>query len=316
MRLYAKKQAADLVSAMIERDRLCRSFILTGEKGVGKRTLAKYMAMQILCRSEEKHPCGKCKDCLMLEHDAHPDFIEIQPSGKSGNYKVEDLRPIVSDSSVASNEGGFKIYFLAGIDKALAAAQNILLKVFEEPPDHVIFIMTAAEKDSVLKTILSRAVVINVPLASKKECIHALSDNGFGQSDSEEAYSVCGGNIGACIDYLSKEGKEHFGIVADIAVAIARRNEYTLIKLLSVTDRELAAKMLRSLSLCVAEAASIKQLGDDPHAKHTESLAHNVRLDGLIGMYYDISQAISKLTGNASVLLTMSDLAGRLISRL
>ena len=90
--------------------------------------------MQALCERATGVPCGECRSCRLIEQNIHPDVITVKPSGKSANYRVDDLRPIISDAYTASNEGGYKIYILPEIDKALPAAQNILLKIFEEPP--------------------------------------------------------------------------------------------------------------------------------------------------------------------------------------
>lgn len=314
MKLYSKDAAAELIASMVKRDRICRSLILVGEKGVGKRSLARYIAMQFLCEKQDGTPCGECKSCRMAEKNAHPDIITLSPSGKSENFRVDDLRPVVSDVSVAPNEGRLKIYIIPGIDKALAAAQNILLKVFEEPPAHVAFIMTAEQKDKVLETIRSRAIAINVPLASEKGCAAALEDLGISKENAELAYAVCGGNIGRCIEYASSDGGEDVARVKACAQALAQGDEYVLGKSLYEPDREAAQRLIRQVSALISDACLIKQ-GVRPGScfeKEAGLIAGQVRLSGLVSMYDCASEALIKLSGNCSVPLTCQDLAARL----
>lgn len=317
MRLYSKQQPAELIASMIKRDRLCHSFILTGEAGVGKKTFADYMAMQMLCQSNSGIPCGVCKSCRMAENSAHPDIIKITPGGKSGNYRVDDLRPVAADAAVASNEGGYKVYIIPGIDKALAAAQNILLKIFEEPPNHVIFIMTAEEKKNVLPTILSRAVVINVNAASKEDCIAALCERGFSPESAEEAYSVYGGSIGKCIDYLDGKKSDTIETVRSISRAVALGDEYLLAKLLfdAAEDKEGFRSLLGELSQLILAACTIKQGGEGMarYSEEASKLADSVRLSGLMSMYESIGSAVSKIMGNAQPVLTASSLGAKLM---
>ena len=85
MTLYGKDGAVSLIESMIKRDRLPHAFIFFGESGVGKKTLARYIAAQILCEEGTGVPCGKCLACRKIEKDIHPDFIRITPGGKNGN---------------------------------------------------------------------------------------------------------------------------------------------------------------------------------------------------------------------------------------
>ncbi len=318
LKLYSKDNISELVLSMRSRDRLCHSFLLVGDKGVGKKTAAKYMSLEILCRSQGEVPCGICKDCRMILNNAHPDMITVSASGKSGNYRADDLRPLISDAYIASNEGGYKIYILPDIDKALPAAQNTLLKIFEEPPDHVIIIMTAENLENVLPTVRSRAIVINVPEASHEDVIAALSERKISEPDAERAYQLCGGNIGACIEYLNGGSDELYLRVQSASAALAKSDEYGLMKILNETDRVAATELVTELSKVLAEAMKRKQGYEDTsfYSAEAQKLSETTGSKALMTMYDRTLEALKKLRGNASVGLTMADLGAKLIGRM
>ena len=318
LKLYSKDKIAELVLSMRSRDHLCHSFLLVGDKGVGKKTAAKYMSLEILCRSQGEIPCGTCKDCRMILNDAHPDVMTVSASGKSGNYRADDLRPLISDAYIASNEGGYKIYILPDIDKALPAAQNTLLKIFEEPPDHVIIIMTAERLENVLPTVRSRAIVINVPEATHEDTIAALTERRISESDAEHAYGLLGGNIGACIEYLNGGSDELFIRVRSAADALFKPDEYTLLKILNEADRATAVELITELSKVISEAIKRKQGYDESsfYSAEAQKLSETTGQKALMTMYDRILEAISKLKGNSGVPLTMADLCGKLIGRM
>ena len=316
MKLYSKENATNLISSMLQGGRLARSLLLLGEKGVGKRTLAHYIAMQILCEEQSGTPCGVCKSCKMLSHDAHPDVITVTPSGKSDNYVVKDLRPIVAESGVSANEGGFKIYIIPNIDKAQVAAQNILLKIFEEPPEHIVFIMTADSYENVLPTILSRAVQISVPVPSVEGCIEALTCKCIPLDEAEKATSIFGGNIGACLCYIEGDNKEIYQRFSRVAKALADLNEFELAKEFFISDRadalEIIAKLVDFLGLAckVKEHATLS--GSEFCYKEAEILSSKVTLTRLYKMYKSANSSYLKILGSASVSLTMSNLCAEL----
>ncbi|MCD7805282.1 MAG: AAA family ATPase [Oscillospiraceae bacterium] len=318
LKLYSKDNISGLVLSMRQRDRLCHSFLLVGDKGVGKKTAAKYMALEILCRSQGEVPCGICKDCRMILNDAHPDVITVSASGKSGNYRADDLRPLISDAYIASNEGGYKIYILPDIDKALPAAQNTLLKIFEEPPDHVIIIMTAEKRENVLPTVRSRAIVINVPEASREDTIAALSERRISEEDAERAYGVLGGNIGACIEYLNGGSDELYLRVKSASEALAKSDEYALLKILNEADRATATELTTELSEVLSEAIKRKQGYEDAsfYSNEARKLSETISGKALMTMYERTLEASQKLKGNAGVPLTMADLCGKLVGRI
>lgn len=317
MKLYSKDNATGLISSMIKNSRLSHSFIICGEKGVGKKTLANHLAAQILCQEGRGEACGVCKSCRMAKNNAHPDLITLVPSGKSGNFRADDLRPLISDASITPNEGVYKVYILPLIDKALPAAQNTLLKIVEEPPANVVFIMTAAAKEGVLQTILSRSIVLNIGKATDDECLEALVAKGYDEADAKKAVDAFGGNIGACLEFLSSDSEDYpFEAVKAIASALIKGDEYLLAKELSNLDKDkaYATQALGLLETVIRDALMSKsgaKLVSSCKAE-AETLGENVRQSGLIKMYEAIGEAIKKINGNSNVQLALNDLCCRL----
>lgn len=317
MKLFGKNDATALISSMISRGRLSHAYIICGPHGAGKKTLALSVASQILCEKQSGEPCGVCKSCRMLKNNAHPDFITVSPSGKNGNYRADDLRPIISEASVMPNEGEKKIYFLPRIDKALPAAQNVLLKIVEEPPRHVVFIMTAESRQLILPTILSRTVSLFVGEVSKDDCVSALEDHGVSHDDAESAVKLFGGNIGKCLEYVSDEEARILPeTVGEITSALVGKDEYALLLKLSSLekDRELCLAALSSLKDVVRDALTAKYgaKGISMCRESALKLSEKLRAASLEKIYSDISEAEDSISKNASAQLVLSALCGKI----
>ncbi|MGN1102321.1 MAG: hypothetical protein ACI4RG_09025, partial [Huintestinicola sp.] len=109
MKLYSKENALRPIEAMSRSGRFVHSYILTGEKGVGKRTFARYIAMQLLC--ENHTACGECRQCSRVLRGQHPDFIEVTRDSGKVNYSVDDIRDkVVADSYISPNDCERKVY--------------------------------------------------------------------------------------------------------------------------------------------------------------------------------------------------------------
>ena len=79
-KIYSNENALNTLTSMISSGRLSQAFLLFGQAGLGKKTIAKYMAAKILCKDTENSPCGKCKSCRMIAHNSHPDVSLIVPA--------------------------------------------------------------------------------------------------------------------------------------------------------------------------------------------------------------------------------------------
>ena len=316
MTLYGKDRAVSLIRSMILRDRLPHAFIIFGEKGTGKKTLSKYIAKQILCQEKAGIPCDKCISCRKIDKNIHPDFITLMPGGKNGNYLSDELRAIVSDAAVAPNESDKKIYFLPDIDKSLPEAQNMLLKVIEEPPEHVIFIMTAEQKEKILPTVLSRVISLGITEASPDDCQKALAEFGGDPKIAAEAVKIFGGNIGRCIDYIENSGQiDYLTVVMNIISAILLSDEFMLLSVLTSLDSKVGRENIFNVFSTFKEVLrdiSAARLGTSLCSVNKEGaakLSERIRQSDVERIYEAVSSAEKKIAGNCSVPLVMCQLS-------
>ena len=135
--------------------RLPHAILIEGPAGTGKKTFAQRIAQSALCTGKEK-PCGICEACRKVENQSHPDIcFYTVPEGKK-DFPVEQVREIRGQAYVAPNEGACKIYVIDKAHTMNQAAQNALLKLIEEPPPFVCFILLCENRSQMLETILSR----------------------------------------------------------------------------------------------------------------------------------------------------------------
>ncbi len=159
------KWAVDLLKRSLASERVAHAYLLTGPPQIGKRSLALNFAQALNCLDQEK-PCGQCLACSKIAHGSHPDVQVIQGEGRT--IKIDQMRTLRHEAALFPLEGRWKVYIIRQMEQATAEAANCLLKTLEEPPSHVILMLTASEAEALLPTIVSRCQVLNLrPLATE-----------------------------------------------------------------------------------------------------------------------------------------------------
>lgn len=265
MKIYSKNNLRKLISSMNKSGRFAQGILLTGEKGSGRKTSAKYIAQSLLCEDpSDGLPCGICRSCRRIEENIHPDVIFPETEGKSGIYKIESTRNVVADCFTLPNDGRKKIYIYSDCEKLPPISQNALLKIIEEPPPYVCFIFTSADKSVFLPTILSRVISIAINPCTEEECKEALSAaEKYTAEEIEIAVSAYHGNIGKCTEYLEKGSAYDISEKAkSISGAILSSDRYEALKeLSSVSGRENMREILVMLDKIIRDAAVLRIMG-------------------------------------------------------
>jgi DNA polymerase-3 subunit delta' len=164
----ARSAATSLYDAVVS-DRLSHAWLLVGPEGVGQRELAIALAATSNCRADEPdRPCGDCDACRRTQRDVHPALIGFEPDGAA--HRVEDVRGAWSEAAMRTTpEARRKVLRIVAADRMNVAAQNAFLKLLEEPPASVVWILEAEDPGRLLETILSRCRRIDLPPWSSED---------------------------------------------------------------------------------------------------------------------------------------------------
>lgn len=148
------------LDGMTAEKRLPHALIIEGGDPEANGRLARLCARVFLCACEQPLS-GECRVCrIMSAYGAHADIIEVQGTGKTGAVSVEAVRSLQEQARRVPAEADGQVFLLENCDNMLAPAQNAFLKLFEEPPPRVMFIMTCASAMNLLETIRSRACLL------------------------------------------------------------------------------------------------------------------------------------------------------------
>jgi DNA polymerase-3 subunit delta' len=154
-------------------DQLPHALLLAGPVGVGKLAFAKQFAHALLCEMPQADhtACGRCRACIQIAADTHPDFALITPEEDSKAIKVDQIRQLIETISLASHHGGHRVTLVFPAEAMNTAAANSLLKTLEEPPAQNVMLLISHQPAVLPATIRSRCQRLDMPLPAPQQAI-------------------------------------------------------------------------------------------------------------------------------------------------
>lgn len=152
--IVGQEHVVKTLQGALESGRIGHAYLFTGSRGTGKTSLARVFAKALNCsKGGSVEPCNNCHFCLSANQGNLLDLIEIDAASNRG---IDEIRNLKESALVAAPSGKYKIFIIDEVHMLTKDAFNALLKILEEPPKHVVFILATTEPHKILPTVLSR----------------------------------------------------------------------------------------------------------------------------------------------------------------
>lgn len=306
----ANAQVVQRLERMFSGERLPHAFLIEGPVGSGRRTLAEIIAEFATCTGENA-PCGRCSACLSGK--SNPDIVQLVAQKQM--ITVGDVRNVRNQAYVKANQSAKKVFIIPDAQLMNQQAQNALLKVLEEPPSDVIFILTCEFSKQLLDTVLSRVCILKLTETEKQETVDYICER-FSQYKPEEVEAAFAGTVGATLSVL--EGNIGY---TEAAEEVAKRlfgSELELHKAMYKYEKDRPAQKGIAASLeCVFNDALAMRMGASRDCGAQDirgKLSERLTAEQLINLAQICARAQSDAESNMGGALFITDFCARIFA--
>jgi len=220
--IIGQEQIKEHMHNALQTQKISHAYIIHGEKSSGKEFIARVFAMALQCEKEGTEPCNECRSCKQSVSKNQPDIIYVTHE-KPNTISVEDIREQVNnDVAIKPYSSKYKIYIINEAEKMTVQAQNAILKTLEEPPAYVIILLLVSNLQTLLPTILSRCVTLNMkPVSDRQVRKYLMEELQVPDYRADVCVAFARGNIGKAKALASSE---EFDNVKNEAVALLKHS--------------------------------------------------------------------------------------------
>ncbi len=274
--LFGNAAIKEALTGFTERDAFPHALLLCGPEGSGKETVARLAARAIACRSARR-PCLACEACRKIGADISPDVITVDLLEDRRTIGVEAVRQIRDTAYIKPNDLAVKIYLIFHAETMTEQAQNALLKLFEEPPTGVYFLLMASDASALLPTVRSRAPELRTELFDHRTMTALLREHSKKAQELadrdptafQRVLHAAAGSYGRALTLLGQAGKrtaKSFDAVEGVLKALAGSDKSELILALrrEAGDRKGMVDLLRLLQTALRDMTAARRCDPVP----------------------------------------------------
>ena len=312
--------------------KLSHAYILSGERGFGKHTLALHLAAALACEHQKDiHtplPCLNCPACRKILSGNSPDVIYVN-RGDKATLGVDPIRELRQDVYIPPNDLSVKVYIIEEAHLMTSQAQNAFLLTLEEPPAYVLFLLLCENPSLMLETVLSRAPVLRLEpvqneLILQHICAKVPEAKRMAETDRaslEDIVVAADGSIGRALELLDPKLYKPLSEKRELARNFAHlcaspKNAGETMRFLNSlgSRRDELIEQYGTILLCLRDLLLCKQTENAPlcffsDREEAASLAYSFTTPTLLSLCDSVSEATDRLRANANVRLTIIAMA-------
>jgi|GEM_PF-492328 len=202
-RLLGNPEAKLLLTKLAKQERRSHVLLLSGPKGVGKKSFALAFCELLL----------GAKHAVKIGAGIHPDVIGLKPEGKTSAHSVATIEQMIADASLSPFEAQKKVYVIEQADRMLPYGSNALLKILEEPPPDVSFILLTSRQERMLPTILSRCSYVPFYPIAEDVLVKGITERSIPEDKAREIALLAEGSFSRALELSAAKDnpvKVHF----------------------------------------------------------------------------------------------------------
>ncbi len=228
--LYGHETIKKSLELAIAQDRISNAYVFEGIEGVGKKLCARIFSKALVCESKNP-PCDSCSMCIKANANTLPDIVTVIKSADKTQIGVDNVREqVISEAYLKPRCARRKIFIIEQGDILSDEAQNALLKILEEPPSYVTFIICVTSKEKLLPTVLSRSQTVSFFPLPCETVEKYINDKAISSPDEAKIISkISKGSIGVARELLLDDAKRE-RIEKSVACLLDLKNNSLSIK--------------------------------------------------------------------------------------